>query len=188
MYHSPSQKCPFLSQGPGPFVNQAPARVCPPQNCPFTLGIPTRSNTWLDGTTKSQRPNNISIGTYRGQARISPPSKLPLAYLDPHLIHAYMHTKRDLSWFSCFYRIHPHYVHANTVHATTSLAIGCIFAVLTTHKRLTAFSRTTWVGRYQKDKPFWILLQQEMMGWQWYQLNHTQIICTSLQTDNHAST
>jgi len=24
-------------------------------------------------------------------------------------------------------------------------------------------------------------------GWQWYQLNHMQIICTSLQTDNHAS-
>ena len=50
------------------------------------------------------------------------------------------------------------------------------------------FSRTTWVGRYQKDKPFWILLKQEMMGWQWHQLNHVQIICTSLQTDNHANT
>ena len=50
------------------------------------------------------------------------------------------------------------------------------------------FSRTTWVGRYQKDKPFWILLKQGKMGWQWQQLNHMQIICTSLQTDNHAST
>ena len=38
------------------------------------------------------------------------------------------------------------------------------------------------VGRYQKDKPFWILLKQEMMGWQWHQLNHMQIICTSLQS------
>jgi len=27
-----------------------------------------------------------------------------------------------------------------------------------------------------------------MMGWQWHQLDHMQIICTSLQTDNHAST
>jgi len=27
-----------------------------------------------------------------------------------------------------------------------------------------------------------------MMGWQWQQLGATQIICTSLQTDNHAST
>jgi len=26
------------------------------------------------------------------------------------------------------------------------------------------------------------------MGWQWHQLNHMQIIHTSLQTDNHAST
>jgi len=46
------------------------------------------------------------------------------------------------------------------------------------------FSWTTWVSRHQKGKPLWILLQQEMMGWQWHQLDH---ICTSLQTDNHAS-
>ena len=26
------------------------------------------------------------------------------------------------------------------------------------------------------------------MGWQWHQLNHTQIICTTLQKDNHTST
>jgi len=51
-----------------------------------------------------------------------------------------------------------------------------------------AFSRTTWVSWQQKGKPFWILLEQEMIGWQWHQLDHTQIICTSLQTDNHAST
>ena len=50
------------------------------------------------------------------------------------------------------------------------------------------FSRTTWVSRHQKGKPFWILLEQEMMGWQRHQLDHMQIICTSLQTDNHAST
>ena len=27
-----------------------------------------------------------------------------------------------------------------------------------------------------------------MMGWQWHQLDHMQIICTSLQTDSPAST
>jgi len=27
-----------------------------------------------------------------------------------------------------------------------------------------------------------------MMEWQWHQLDHMQVICTSLQTDNHAST
>jgi len=31
-------------------------------------------------------------------------------------------------------------------------------------------------------------MKQEMTGWQWHQLHHIQIICTSLQTDNHAST
>jgi len=31
-------------------------------------------------------------------------------------------------------------------------------------------------------------MKQEMMGWQWHQLNHVQTICTLLRTDNHAST
>jgi len=31
-------------------------------------------------------------------------------------------------------------------------------------------------------------MKHEMMGWQWHQLDHIQIICTSLQADNHAST
>jgi len=31
-------------------------------------------------------------------------------------------------------------------------------------------------------------MKQDMMGWQWHQLDHMQIICTSLQTDNHTST
>jgi len=30
-------------------------------------------------------------------------------------------------------------------------------------------------------------MKQKMMGWQWHQLDHMQIIYTSLQTDNHAS-
>jgi len=31
-------------------------------------------------------------------------------------------------------------------------------------------------------------MKQEMMGWQWHQLDHMQNICASLQTNNHAST
>jgi len=31
-------------------------------------------------------------------------------------------------------------------------------------------------------------MKQELMGWQWHQLDHMQVICTSLQTDSHAST
>jgi len=52
-----------------------------------------------------------------------------------------------------------------------------------THTLNCLFSRTTWVSRHQKGKLFWILLKQEMMGWQWHQLDHTPV-----QTDNHAST
>jgi len=37
------------------------------------------------------------------------------------------------------------------------------------------------------QKPIWSLMKQEMMGWQWHQLNHAQIICISLQTDDHTS-
>jgi len=36
-------------------------------------------------------------------------------------------------------------------------------------------------------QPIWILMNQEMTGWQWHQLDHMQITCTSLQTGNHAS-
>jgi len=44
------------------------------------------------------------------------------------------------------------------------------------------------VSKHQKDKTNLDLMKQEMMGWQWHQLDHMQIICTSRQTDNHAST
>jgi len=30
-------------------------------------------------------------------------------------------------------------------------------------------------------------MKQKMMGWQWHQLDHMQIIYTLLQIDNHAS-
>jgi len=67
-------------------------------------------------------------------------------------------------------------------------AITALLLLLLLHLFQGLFSRTTWVSQYQKGKPFWILLEQEMMGWQWHQLDHMQIICTSLQTDNHTST
>ena len=50
------------------------------------------------------------------------------------------------------------------------------------------FSRTTWSSWHQKGYTNLDFTEQEMMGWQWHQLDHMQIICTSLQTDNHAST
>ena len=55
--------------------------------------------------------------------------------------------------------------------------------------RLTAsFPQQPGQGGTRNVKPIWILLKQEMMGWQCHQLDHMQINCTSLQTDNHGST
>jgi len=33
-----------------------------------------------------------------------------------------------------------------------------------------------------------VLMKQKVIGWQWHQLDHMQIICTSLQTDNRTGT
>jgi len=40
----------------------------------------------------------------------------------------------------------------------------------------------------RKVKPIWILMKQEMTGWQWHQTDHMQIIWILLQIDNRAST
>jgi len=52
------------------------------------------------------------------------------------------------------------------------------------------FSRTTWVSRYQKGKTSLDLNEARWwsLGIEWHQLNHMQIICTSLQTDNYTNT
>ena len=49
------------------------------------------------------------------------------------------------------------------------------------------FSRTTRVGRYQKGKTNLDFTEARGSEWQWHQLGCMQV-CTSLQTDNHAST
>ena len=50
------------------------------------------------------------------------------------------------------------------------------------------FSRTTWINQFQKGKTSLDLKDMMGFGVQWHQLDHMQTICTSLQTDNHAST
>jgi len=49
------------------------------------------------------------------------------------------------------------------------------------------FSRTTWLSRYQKGKTNLDFTEARDSEWQWNQLGHMQV-CTSLQTENHAST
>jgi len=48
-------------------------------------------------------------------------------------------------------------------------------------------SGTTRVSRYQKGKTNLDFTEARDDEWQWHQLGHMQV-CTSLQTDNHAST
>jgi len=68
-----------------------------------------------------------------------------------------------------------------------------ITTMLSRHQRLVQqpfnglFSRTTWVSRYQKGKTNLDFTGARDSEWQWHHLGHTQV-CTSLQTDNHAST
>ena len=49
------------------------------------------------------------------------------------------------------------------------------------------FSRTTWVSRCQIGKTNLDFTGARDSEWQWHQLGYMQV-CTSLQTDNHAST
>jgi len=56
-----------------------------------------------------------------------------------------------------------------------------------THPFNGPLSGTTQVSRYQKGKTNLDFTEARVSEWQWYQLGHMQI-CTSLQTNNHAST
>jgi len=49
------------------------------------------------------------------------------------------------------------------------------------------FSGTTQVRQYQKGKTNLDFTEARDSEWQWHQLGYMQV-CTSLQTDNHAST
>jgi len=56
-----------------------------------------------------------------------------------------------------------------------------------THPFNGPFFTTTRVGRYQKGKTNLDFTESRDSEWQWHQLGHMQV-CTSLHTDNHAST
>ena len=56
-----------------------------------------------------------------------------------------------------------------------------------THPFNDPLSGTTRVSRYQKGKTNLDFTVARDTEWQWHQLRHMQV-CTSLQTDNHAST
>ena len=49
---------------------------------------------------------------------------------------------------------------------SSTLELTLDLLVLLVHPFNGLFSRTTYVRRHQKGKPFWILLEQQVMGWQ----------------------
>jgi len=65
--------------------------------------------------------------------------------------------------------------------------IKSVLLHLHTHLLNGRLSGTTRVSRYKKDKTNLDFTEARDSEWHWHQLGHMQV-CTSLQTDNHAST
>ena len=88
------------------------------------------------------------------------------------------------------------YWNASTV-TSRAYCISCVviylvsfvlFSLFLTHTPVQRpFSGTTQVSRYQKGRSNLDFTEARNSEWQWHQLGHMQA-CTSLQTDNHAST
>ena len=68
-----------------------------------------------------------------------------------------------------------------------SLSSRLIYTHTHTHPFNGPLSGTTRVGRYQRGKTKLDFTEARDSEWHWHQLGHMQV-CTSLQTDNHAST
>jgi len=73
-------------------------------------------------------------------------------------------------------------------HSVTYLQTALLLPLHYATPLLGLFSRTAWVSRYQKGKTSLDLNEardDEVL--RWHRLDHTQTICTSLQTDNHTN-
>ena len=73
------------------------------------------------------------------------------------------------------------------IHGVPVEVMPKLKSIYSTHTQfIDPFSGTNWVSRYQKDKTNLDFTKARDNEWLWYQLGHMQV-CTSLQTDNHAS-
>ena len=90
---------------------------------------------------------------------------------------------------SCFSKIQTGFTFLLLAHLGSpgQRAIKRVMIHTHTHPFNGPFSWTTRVGRYQKDKTNLDFTEARDSERQWHQLCHMQV-CTSLQTDNHAST
>ena len=85
----------------------------------------------------------------------------------------------------------PHLIHGSLDPFKSVLQMASQLAMTNTHTHTHPFngplSGTTQVSRYPKGKTNLDFTGARDSEWQWHQLGHMQV-CTSLQTDNHAST
>jgi len=70
--------------------------------------------------------------------------------------------------------------------AKTTVLKASVWCLSHTHPFNGPFSGTTQVSRCQKGRTNLYFTEARDSEWQWHQLGHMQV-CTSLQTDNHAS-
>ena len=77
---------------------------------------------------------------------------------------------------------------SSSFHSGVVVIVVINFVVIfaRTHPFNGLFSGTTRVSRYQKGKTHLDFTEARDSEWQWHQLGYMQV-CTSLQTDNHAS-
>jgi len=107
-----------------------------------------------------------------------------------------VHSPHIISIGSAILAQHTLVTNAETNHATT-LTTGrisrykqwCSLMINDTHTRPfnDPLSGTTQVSQYQNGKTNLDFTEARDSEWQWHQLGHMQV-CTSLRTDNHAST
>ena len=77
--------------------------------------------------------------------------------------------------------------HSTSLTSLSRQTLFCLLPITHTHTRLTALCRDYPGEPVQKGKTNLHFTEARDSEWQWYQLGHMQV-CTSLQTDNHAST
>jgi len=78
-------------------------------------------------------------------------------------------------------------LNTHTTHSTLTSLLQQRRTTTHTHTFNSPFSRTTQVSRYQKGKTNLGFTEARDSQWQWHQLGYMQV-CTSPQSDNHAST
>jgi len=113
-------------------------------------------------------------------------SRLCLPHIALHSVDC-SHWTRD----SLVSQLRPMCQYRLVVVLVVAAAAAEVVVLVHTHTHTRPFngplSRTTQVSRYQKGKTNVDFTEARDSEWQWHQLSHMQV-CTSLQTDNNAST